>query len=986
MDKKRFLGLLLVLALVAWTGLVGAQPMVALEPEPLLALEAGRRVYTLPAGFVPPHVGQEGLERVEAALDALHYPFYVVYAAQPPAGLNRVTLLGRLATEWRARQPEQFTEDASLFVVLFDPQGKQFLPAQRWMRDLGLRGDVPNRPFLDAFSQHARNETDPLGVADGTIALAQAFDAQVFDRVDPERQEARRQDVLRMVRERREQRAWNEARGQIVRAIAHAEQLTRRLPGLGYLSSGEQAFRRAYEEAAFVVQAGTPSAEVPLERVQRAGAQLAFENRTLEDFVSSKQVDFGIAVGLVLGVVGMVLLAGWLIFRAHRDRKARADALREQVDDALAPLERVVDGFFGHVGRVDAWPGRHPWLVTATGETRARYDRLIRTLDEHRPAFMRGQERVTDIRARLEKAGDDPNVLLDVLARADAPFPPPVTETATSGGHPMRQAPPPVVPPPLPVSDWLKACEATERDVSTQVRDLDGLAAVQGQAEPAQEVPAAWFVQVQDRARAIGLPSDWPAGLPFVGGPEAAASVHAQLGALQRTDPYAYRQAVSRLRLDYDAALAGLRTLEGVLAPVFKAPPVDIAVPQEVTVVGPATPQAALDAANAAERRLRALLAQPTPLEQVKVQADAVLALRATAEALAFEIRRLAQAAPAARRALEERFDQAEAARERVLPRLAGAQAMFPEFDRQPFDLAAKRFAERASPRFNEMRQAFSDGHYAHVIEEEEPLRLLLIDLAADFSGASFQLDGLERSRDQLPHALAHVGGRIPTVTASVTAAQAKVKAAQARHEAPRAADAKIDRAQAALVQAQEYLAAATRAGAERRYRSALRTANDAEDFLNEAGRCANEAVQACEDARKPTRPSEASSRSGHASYAVPSSMRAPASRAASPSHGRSRHDDGDDEPSRPSPAPAYGGHHHHGTAYGAHHGSSSHSSHHDTPVPAPSSGWGASSSDSSSGSTGGSGWGSDSSSSSSSDSSSSSSGSSDGSTGSDGW
>lgn len=991
MDKKRFLSLLLALALVAWAGLVGAQPMVVLEPEPLLTLEPNRHVYTLPAGFVPPHVGQEGLDRVEAALDALHYPFYVVYVAQPPAGLNRVTLLGRLARDWHTRQADQFTEEASLFVVLFDPQGKQFLPAARWMRDLGLRGDAPNRPFLDAFSQRARNETDPLGVADGTIALAQALDAQVFDRIDPERQEARRQGVLRMVRERREQRAWNDARGQLIRAIAHADQLTRLLPGLGYPTRGEQAFRRAYEEAAFAVQTGTPSPEVTLERVQEAANRLTYENQAIQRFIDGKRMDAGLSFGLGLALVACVVIGIWLFWRARRDRRERADKLREQIEDALAPLERVVSPFFANVARVDAWPGRHPWLVAATGETKARYDRLINALDAHRSVFAQGQERLADIRTRMEKAGDDPDALFDVLAQADAPFSPLQTETATMDGHPMRQPPPPAVPPPLPASSWVEAREVTKMDLSAQITDLESLTGTQVKALPAEEVPVAWFIQVQDRAHAIGLPSDWPEGLPFVGGPEAAGPVHAELTALQQTDPYGYRQAVTKYRADYDAALASLRTLEGFLIPVFKGAPVDIVIPQDVTVIGPATPQAVLDAAKAAEQHLRTLLTRPTPRDTLKAHADTVLALRGTAEALAVEIRALAKAAPAARRKLQELFDQTQAAQQQVLPRLKGAQAAFPEFAREPFDLAAKRLAQRAWPRFNELLQAFNDGHYAHVIEEEESLRLLLAELAAEFGGTAYQLNELECSRDQLPHTLAHVQGRIPTVTAAVDAARAQVRAAQERHEAPRTADAKLDRAQAALVQAQESLAAATRTGAERRYRSALTTADNAARFLDEAGRCAKEALQACEDFRRPARSAASASRPARASYEVSSASRTTASRGTSSPYGRSRHDEADDEPARPSPVPLYGDHHHHGSGHGSHgvhHGSSFHSSHDDTPAPAPSSGWGSSSSDSSSGSTGSSGWGSDSSSSSSNDSSSPSIGSSDssGSSGSDGW
>lgn len=823
-DKPFFWVILVALAILA----MGVRAEAQTEPS-RLTLESGVYAYTVPRGFVPPHVGAEGLIQVERALGRLNYRFYVVFVARLPDGYTRRTFADGFINDWRAHQADLFTPEASLLLVSYQPRTWEFVPGQRWMGELGLRDDGPLRPFRNAYLARAQDELDPLGVARGTIDLVQVFDAHVFDRVDPARQEARRAAIMQAAQERRKVRAWNDTRARLIRAIAQAHQFRRRLPGLGYPAFLEQSFGGAYEDAAYVAQTGTPSEEVTFERLERATNRLEGENQALQEFIDSR--DAGNVALFFLICIALVILTAIVMsaLKARHTYKEHADQVRDEIDNALAPLERCVTRFDLFETRFHELLSQHPWLAHGSGQTGDLRERFRRDLEQFRSTIDLARARVVACRARILAAGDDRNLLFPIMSDAEAPFPAVVAVPVPLGAG-FRQLPPdedaPPPPPPTP-AQWVEAREADLAILAKGEHDLEQLIRFQATAKVETGLPVGWLLQVQRRAIEIGLPASRYANHPYARGVE---TVQAELTDLLNADPEAYRLRVADLTAVHEQIIADFAQVETLVAPLF-GDHVEAVTPEGMVVEGE-TPETILTRSGTEEERLRHLLDRPgTTIEQVRQQAEIVTGLRNKALTLAAELEPIATAAPRVNIELTSTFTNADQAKREAEALIDKAVRDFAEFSRTLFDEAIVSFRSLTT-RFRVLEAAHKEGYYVQVVREAPELQDLLTTAATAFTTIRLRIQGLAADRDQLPHALAYARKLEGEARARIDDAEAHFQSAKGRQANPRVAEATLAAAKACLAAGTRKIASAFQAQAERRYSSALKTVQNAEhDF-----------------------------------------------------------------------------------------------------------------------------------------------------------
>jgi len=138
-----------------------------------------------------------GVERLDRALAALHFPFHVLIMRDLPPGDGDPDVRAQFVTDTTAERWATAGLDpavTSYFALTFEPRKFSLLVGAKWKTDLGLE-DAALDPYLGLFLARARGT--PSDLAGGIIDMAEAIDAFVFDQVDPARIEARRIETQR---------------------------------------------------------------------------------------------------------------------------------------------------------------------------------------------------------------------------------------------------------------------------------------------------------------------------------------------------------------------------------------------------------------------------------------------------------------------------------------------------------------------------------------------------------------------------------------------------------------------------------------------------------------------------------------------------------------------------------------------------------------------------------------------------------------------
>jgi len=180
----------------------------------------GQFVYTVPADFNPPGIHQNGLQEIQAAAKALHFPFYVVIVDSIPdltdvqvaearhreytengIELQMAYAVDKIVEEW-ASYGSYDASRTSAFLLSYHPRQYRMLAGAKWKLDLGIRRDKLD-PYLNLFKRSAMGSSkDPKA---GIINLMGTFDEFVFDQTDPGRIKARAEAAAKALEAERAQ-------------------------------------------------------------------------------------------------------------------------------------------------------------------------------------------------------------------------------------------------------------------------------------------------------------------------------------------------------------------------------------------------------------------------------------------------------------------------------------------------------------------------------------------------------------------------------------------------------------------------------------------------------------------------------------------------------------------------------------------------------------------------------------------------------------
>lgn len=171
--------------LLAFAGLACAGPL----PAPRIV--PGQFIYTIPAHFSPPMIGTHGLQEIQRQARGLHYPFYVVVIKDLPGSTDEdaAAAINGLAEDWSA-QAHYDVGHSTIFLLSSNPRKYRMLAGATWKSKLGLERDAL-LSFLERFTEAVQGT--PKDPKTGIINLMHAFDAHIYDSIDPARVAARQQ-------------------------------------------------------------------------------------------------------------------------------------------------------------------------------------------------------------------------------------------------------------------------------------------------------------------------------------------------------------------------------------------------------------------------------------------------------------------------------------------------------------------------------------------------------------------------------------------------------------------------------------------------------------------------------------------------------------------------------------------------------------------------------------------------------------------------
>ncbi|OGL96801.1 hypothetical protein A2318_04095 [Candidatus Uhrbacteria bacterium RIFOXYB2_FULL_45_11] len=248
-------------------------PSTALASGPLPApvLVKGQYVYTIPVDFDPPLVKRAGLEDLNNAVKALHFPYYIVVIQDLPGSGDEAARMHAatdgLAADWT--EAGGFDPSLSQVIVLsYNPRKLGLLAGGKFKSELGFERDA-HQPYHEIFKRSITGTPkDPKG---GIIAMTKAIDDYLFDQTDPTLIAARKEAA----RAEAERQAAAERAAQAERVMQNARaELSNQIQRLqGLLDQKEDLPEDASSYAELLVKAKeVRSTDEPESMVQFAGS------------------------------------------------------------------------------------------------------------------------------------------------------------------------------------------------------------------------------------------------------------------------------------------------------------------------------------------------------------------------------------------------------------------------------------------------------------------------------------------------------------------------------------------------------------------------------------------------------------------------------------------------------------------------------------------------------------------------------------------
>lgn len=323
-----------LLLLIIVGGVYGQNPVTAIP-----VLQEGRRVYTIPADFIPPGIGQHGMNDIEAASKKLHYPFYVVFVKELPgrgdAQQIMADLIDRIANQWQ-QQASFDAQRTQIFVKSYAPHRYALLAGSDFRTRLNFVREK-QKPYTDVFEKYVKSNTPD--VKGGLFALMPKVDTYLFENTDL-KQIAQRE---RAIQQQQEADVFEQLKKTLDSDIDRLEQL---LKQKNFLPDDVASYQEALEEAKKMRGIGTREAlgrYVP-----------AFSNtvNALDTEVSARRStrQWQIAMTLVAllgGIVGIVIAATTLYGRYLRTEQLR-DAFLKRCAEWQKKIDTAMQGYVNY--------------------------------------------------------------------------------------------------------------------------------------------------------------------------------------------------------------------------------------------------------------------------------------------------------------------------------------------------------------------------------------------------------------------------------------------------------------------------------------------------------------------------------------------------------------------------------------------------------------------------------------------------------------
>lgn len=534
-------------------------PTVALAvPGPLAtpALKEGQYVYTVPDGFDAKGIGASGVEEIQAAAKALHFPFYVIIADRIPAltgdqiqdarahgytesgdDLVAAYAVDKLAEDF-ANTPFYKADTSTVFLLSYTPRKYRMLAGSKWKTDLHLERDALV-PFHDHF-KHAVSGT-PKNPKGGIINTMRAFDDYVFDQVDPERIAARKKAEAEAAAEA-ERRAHDVAVGKAKSALSALVAQSKTLLGgdAEFLPPDTKILSAAIKEIENGPYWNSEYDDLPAITKATGTLQAAYD--PVKAFYDKKESDHTMMVlGNVFWTFVFLVALGFAAF-LYIQRRKEFTALRDQFNrEYEAWSERVRNAGSKYV---DAYADRDNiiGLGNTTGKTKALWDSLsaeiddiwlgVKALEDHFERCKEWASKATMFRM---------NPLRVALSELEAPFDfdtGVVNKDELFGGETktIRIDPKAFA---KSLKDRFKKNQASW-DTLKEAAEIRFVAAI-------EKFPHTTLNDIYKEAADLGIPVQWYSDHPLAGDDEADAKVWADADKVRSSDPIAYHDVLADL-------------------------------------------------------------------------------------------------------------------------------------------------------------------------------------------------------------------------------------------------------------------------------------------------------------------------------------------------------------------------------------------------------------------------------------------------------
>ncbi|MEK7171264.1 MAG: hypothetical protein AAB774_03090 [Patescibacteria group bacterium] len=595
--KMRFL---LVLVATLFNGIACAQLNVP-------ALREGQFVYTIPEGFNPPMIGNNGIDEIERAAKSCHFPYYVILVETLPGSGDGDQLaanaINNLAQQWGQRYPSFDMARSQIFLLAYSPRKYRFLAGSKFETELNFRSRAHDQ-YTDVFKASTQGQRkDPKN---GIINMMRAVDDYLFDQTDPAKIAQRREAARRQA----EQERLIQAQGLINERVTKLDELLRHRE---YLPGNVSGYKQSLDEARKVRQRNNP------QEMLNAAAALKPDVDKLEGYVSDRMSEearreldiFLKCLWAILILVAMIVAFLSQLRRYSYLRERFAEEFGKRVKATTNAAQQFF-AIYGDRGDILA-------LTAVKGKTKEAYESVTKEVDDIYLGVEALRDHAERCKAVAKKAGYfNLKPLNTALAMLNSPFD---FDTGKVNKDSLFEPETKVI----KINPTVLAASLAKRfeqNVEGWQELKDALAARGKTAE--ESFPSKTLDELYAKAKELGIPQRWLQNHPLAGDDSKDSSLYASVNALSWDDPIAYVERLNELHSAEQTVVDRFNRLVDAIA-LARSNRMDSQPEALHTVVDPDDdPTITFNLGRRAEDKLAGTLASADDVAEVEAQAGKV--------------------------------------------------------------------------------------------------------------------------------------------------------------------------------------------------------------------------------------------------------------------------------------------------------------------------------------------------------------------------